>query len=167
MALFSKLIRKLPEIAVAVAGLFALPGLSLAKTNDIRVDNAVLIERLSTDRTGQKHLILEPAEAFRAGDRLIYVLTYRNTGQTNAANLVLTNPLPAAVAFQGTADGQEIVSVDGGRTWGQLGSLKVRDDEGSYRKASLEDVTHIRWKIADAIPAGQAGQLTFRAVVRK
>jgi len=137
------------------------------QANGVRVDNSVLIERHSRDSSGNRHLILEPAQKFQPGDRLVYVLTYRHSGRAATGTLVLTNPMPESVAFQSSADGNEVVSVDGGRTWGSLDDLKIRASDGRHRKATPEDVTHIRWQIASGLDAGESGKLTFRAIVRR
>jgi hypothetical protein len=66
--------------------------------------------------------------------------------------------MPRTLQFQGSADGSEEVSVDGGRHWGRLGDLRV----GS-RLATPEDVTHVRWHIATPAPTGQ---IAYSAIVR-
>ena len=100
------------------------------------------------------------------GDRLLFVLSYRNNGAAPAANFVVTNPLPPAVAFSGTEDARADVSVDGGHSWGKLATLQVRESDGTMRAARADDVNSIRWAFAQPIPAGEAGRLTFRGVVR-
>jgi hypothetical protein len=83
-----------------------------------------------------------------------------------ASNFVVTNPLPAAVAFAGTSDGLEIVSVDGGVTWGTLGRLRVKRADGSLRPAERRDVTHIKWNLNQPLTAGAEGKLIFRGIVK-
>jgi hypothetical protein len=74
--------------------------------------------------------------------------------------------MPRAVSFQRSAVGDEEVSVDGGRTWGDLETLTVRDRDGQLRHAVPEDVTHLRWRIPGEIAAQGEGQMIYRGIVR-
>ena len=56
-------------------------------------------------------------------------------------------------------------STDGGRNWGQLGIMRMRDRDGT-RLASPEDVTHLRWRVADSEAARGSGRFTYSALVR-
>ncbi len=44
--------------------------------------------------------------------------------------------------------------------------MRVRNADGSRRPATLADVTHVRWHMARPIPAGGAGELRFRGIVK-
>jgi uncharacterized repeat protein (TIGR01451 family) len=100
------------------------------------------------------------------GDRLVFILSYRNAGPVPAKHFVVTNPLPEAVAYAGTPDESAVFSVDGGRNWGALSALTLREMDGRLRNARPEDVTHIRWTMREAVPAGGQGKLSFRGIVR-
>jgi uncharacterized repeat protein (TIGR01451 family) len=133
--------------------------------NPVRLNSDVLVER-SVVENGQTRVVLEEPRAVVPGDTLVFVLRYENTGRQAAANFVVTNPLPSAVRYTGTVDASATVSVDGGRSWGQLSELRVREADGSMRAARSEDVTHIRWAFAQPIAAGETGRLMFRGIVR-
>jgi hypothetical protein len=96
----------------------------------------------------------------------VFVLSYRNEGAEPATDLVLTNPVPDSVVYSGTDDQSAVVSVDGGRTWGALGSLTVAGTDGASRPAEAADVTHIRWSLDRPVPSGAAGELSFRGLVK-
>ncbi len=131
----------------------------------VELSSDVYVEKVSHDANGRKSVVLEKPLKVVPGDRLVFILKYRNVGDRTAENFVVTNPMPSAVAFQETLDGTELVSIDGGKNWGRLKDLRVRMGSG-YRDAVPEDVTHIRWNINDDISAGSQGKLTFRGVVR-
>jgi uncharacterized repeat protein (TIGR01451 family) len=133
--------------------------------NDVALTSTVFVEKI-VQANGQQKIVLEPPKLVVPGDKLVFVLNYVNKGATPATDFVVTNPLPGAVAYQSSADQAAIVSIDGGRSWGTLGRLKVKESDGSVRGARPEDVTHVRWTFARAIPAGQTGKLSFRGVVR-
>jgi hypothetical protein len=108
-----------------------------------------------------------PAGRMTPGDPLVVELGYRNTGASPISGLVLANPLPAGLAYRG-ADAPSPapdLSVDGVR-YGPLATLVVALPGGGTRPATLNDVTHVRWRLPAALAAGGAGRLAFRAVVR-
>ena len=140
--------------------------LSAQAANDVALTSAVFVEKTVPQANGKQRLILETPNVVVPGDRLVFVLNYRNQGLKPANDFVVTNPMPGAVAYQGTGDLGAIVSVDGGRSWGTLAALKMRKADGSVRAAYPEDVTHVRWAVKTPIPAGAAGKLSFRGVVR-
>ncbi len=51
------------------------------------------------------------------GDRIVYQLSYRNSGREPARDLVIANPVPANMAYAGAAEGsaEPELSVDGTR----------------------------------------------------
>ena len=150
-----------------VAALALAPAPALAQSaNAVALDSDVMVERTTTDAAGRSQVTLEEPRVVVPGDRLVFVLRYRNNGVQPASDFVVTNPMPTAVAFDGTSDASATVSVDGGRNWGTLSQLSIRNGDGTSRPARAEDVTHVRWAFQQPIPAGQAGRLMFRGIVR-
>ncbi|NCU12180.1 MAG: hypothetical protein GXC70_08505 [Sphingomonadaceae bacterium] len=144
--------RSLAKLACALA--LAVPAIAVA-TPLVALDSAVFVERVSPS----KGRLLQPASTLKRGDRVVYVVKwYRMGGQ---GGFTVTNPLPRKVYFQGSADGREEVSIDGGKTWGRLDLLRV----GS-RLATPEDVTHVRWRVPAHEAARGQGQITYSAIVR-
>lgn len=139
--------------ALAAAAI-TVPSLAEARVS-VALDSAVFVER-----TGQKNgRTLEPAQRLTRGDRIVYVVSW--TRQGGDGGFVVTNPLPRTVYFQASADESEQVSIDGGRTWGQLDDLRVGN-----RLATPEDVTHVRWRIPEPVAARGSGQIAYSAIVR-
>ncbi len=134
--------------------------------NDVALTSSVFVEKSVAQTDGKTRLVLEEPKVVVPGDRLVFVLAYKNLGTKPAADFVVTNPLPGAVAYQGTGDAGTIVSIDGGKSWGTLAALKVRNADGTARAAYPEDVTHVRWAMKTPIPVGAAGKLSFRGVVK-
>src|SRR3546814_12466032 len=90
--------------------------------NQVALDNNVFVERVSTDASGKQRILLEEPKVVVPGDRLVFVLNYRNAGAQPADKFVITNPLPAAVRFADAGDTHPPVSIDGGNQWGlQIG----------------------------------------------
>lgn len=151
------------KFILAICAFFA-PAAALAADN-VSLDSSVFVERHVQDSSGASKSVLEEPKIVTPGDRLVFVLSYQNKGPNAATAFIITNPIPESVVFTG-AEGEAEVSVDGAKSWGQLASLKVNAADGTVRNAEAADVTHVRWAFAKAIPAGQAGKLSFRGVVK-
>ncbi|HEV7233354.1 MAG TPA: hypothetical protein VGN36_03840 [Sphingorhabdus sp.] len=132
----------------------------------LQLSSDVFVERQVVRADGSRTVVLEEPNLVLPGDNLVFVVKYRNAGRATASNFVVTNPLPAAVAFNGTSDGLETVSIDGGNNWGVLGALRVKQADGSVRAAQRGDVTHIKWNLNQPLTAGAEGKLIFRGIVK-
>ena len=126
----------------------------------------VLVERVRPGADGRAVKVLEPPKAVAPGDRLLFILSYKNEDSRPAADFVVTNPVPDAVAFTGADNAEAEVSVDWGRSWGQLSTLSVMRRDGTIRSAIAADVTHVRWIIRQPIGVGETGKVTYRAIAR-
>ncbi len=151
------------KIWIALLALLA-PAVASAADN-VSLTSKVLVERVKPGPDGKPVTVREEPGVVTPGDKLVVVLSYRNQGAQPATGFTLTNPIPAAVAFTGTDDPSASVSVDGGKSWGALASLKVAAADGTSRPAVAADVTHIRWSFGRPIAAGGGGELSFRGVV--
>ena len=146
--------------------LFALLAPAAASAADnVSLTSKVLVERVKPGPDGKPVTVREEPKVVTPGDRLVVVLSYRNGGALPAPGFTLTHPLPTSGAVTGTDDKGASVSVDGGRSWGALASLKVVAPDGASRPAAAADVTHIRWSLRQPIAAGSGGELSFRGVV--
>ncbi len=135
-------------------------------TTPLELKSDVFVERQVVRTDGSKTVVLEKPNMVTPGDNLVFIVRYKNVGGSTASNFVVTNPLPSAVAFNGTSDGLEIVSIDGGKSWGILGTLRVTKADGIVRPATLTDVTHIKWNLNQPLTAGAEGKLIFRGIVK-
>jgi hypothetical protein len=133
--------------AVAAAPALANPGVAL--------DSAVFVERTEPGNVRN----LEPASRLSRGDRVVTIVSWRRDAGNGGFTLI--NPLPRAVAYQASARDDEQVSVDGGRTWGRLGELRLGE-----RFATAEDVTHLRWRVPAGQAAARVGRIAYSGIVR-
>jgi hypothetical protein len=141
------------RVALATAMFAAHSG--QAASPNVTLDSAVFVERITEEQARR----LEPADRLSRGDRVVYVVSWYKLG--GDGGFTVTNPLPRSVAFQASANSDEEVSIDGGKTWGKLDNLRV----GS-RLATPEDVTHVRWRVLPATAARGAGRIAYSAIVR-
>ena len=115
-----------------------------------------LYSSVFVERSKAQSRVLEPASELSRGDRVVTVLTWKR--QAPGGQFVVSNPLPRSLYYQGSASDSEEVSIDGGRNWGKLGSLRLGE-----RLATAEDVTHVRWKIESP---RTNGRIAYSAIVR-
>jgi uncharacterized repeat protein (TIGR01451 family) len=132
----------------------------------IQLTSNIFVEKQQKKADGSYSVNLVKPDVIVPGDQLVFVVRYRNAGTEPASNFTVTNPMPKAVVFSGTSDGMELVSIDGGKSWGKLSQLRVTNADGSSRPALMTDVTHIKWNLNQTLTAGAEGKLIFRGVVR-
>lgn len=160
----SFIVKSLASAAIMVA--MAGPALAAAQStpSPVSLKGDVMLEKTVTENGASKVQLVEPKVVI-PGDHLLFTTRYHNDGAQPVTNFVVTNPLPSAVALASDgAQGTE-VSVDGGKTWGQLGALKVTSAEGAPRAATAADVTHVRWTIPTIAP-GASGEVQYHGIVR-
>lgn len=151
---------------------FALTGVAIAApmpilaASPVELSSDIFVEKQQRRADGTMAVELVTPKIIVPGDSLVFVVRYRNVGTKPASNFTVTNPLPSAVAFSGTSDGNEMVSIDGGKSWGKLSQLRITNADGSTRPALMTDVTHLKWNMNQTLAAGEGGKLIFRGVVK-
>ena len=124
----------------------------------VTLASAVYVEHVK-ERNGTLTRALEPAQRVTRGERVVTLLNWYMLGGSGGFTVV--NAIPAGLAYQGSADGEEDVSVDGGKTWGKLPQLHV-----GARSATPEDVTHVRWHVSPQQAMNGAGHIAYAGFVR-
>ena len=120
----------------------------------VDISRSVYIERASGNARA-----LEPASTLKAGDKVVLVMEWHAADPRKG--FTVQSAVPRDLAFQRAGSDSVDVSIDGGRSWGRLGALRV----GS-RVASVEDVTNLRWRVPPEVVAQGRGMLTWSAIVR-
>ena len=150
-------------LAGIVAGA-ALPHAAAAR-QDVRLDRQMFVERVQTDINGRARRILASPDRVAPGDRLVFVVNWRNEGRQPVDGIALTNAVPRGTSLALT-DPTALVSVDGGQNWGRLDQLWLPTPLGGTRRAVATDITHVRLRVPTRIPPGESGRLSYRATVR-
>lgn len=160
----------------------------VALQNQVSLTSDVYVIRTEKNADGVEQEVLKTPNdvVVIPGDRLKFILSFKNeTGQV-VEGFKAVNPMPGAVQFsQATEDWAE-VSIDGGQNWGKLENLTVEttlpasaspdsETQGSdapksdtivKRAAGVADVTHVRWVFVKSIAANESGELSFEGVVK-
>ena len=164
---------------LAVAALLAMPsayaadpapGKAPAKKPGIELTVQSFQEVAVVGKDGKTVKKTVPVAKIVPGDEVIYVISWKNNGKDPARDVIVNNPVPEQVSFiagSSAAPGAiDEVSVDGGKTWGKLGALTVRTDDGKTRPATAADVTVVQWKLSAPVAPGATGSVGYRAVVK-
>jgi uncharacterized repeat protein (TIGR01451 family) len=131
----------------------------------------VVAEVESRSQEGGREVVkLVPADRVVPGDRVIYTLEVRNTGEAPLAAPLVTNPIPehmSYIADSAVGPGAEVsYSVDDGKSFARPENLKVRGADGQMRAAVAADYTHIRWQLKNHLNANSVAFVRFRALVK-
>jgi uncharacterized repeat protein (TIGR01451 family) len=157
----------LAAILLGIASV-AAAGPAANGTVELKLESAM--EQEYVNERGEKAKRLVPVTRVIPGDEVVYTIHFVNKGSQPATDVVITNPIPAQVAYrEGSAfgTGTEIeFSVDGGKSWGRPATLRVRQADGGDRPATAADYTHVRWRMQNAVPGGQSGFVRYRAVLK-
>ena len=151
-------------------GLLTLSSAALAqgKPQPVTITSNIQAVKETTDAKGVKKRVLVDPTTVIPGTPLVVWINYRNSAATPVTGFVINNPVPPAIDFTALGDNSEwgVVSVDGGKTFGALATLKVMGADRKPRPAIPQDVTHVRWTFAKPIPGNGGGQLSFYAMVK-
>lgn len=152
------------NVLTAIAATVSLYMPAQAQERPVELSSAVQLVRPADAATGKAEELVEAASVVPQ-DLLVFSVSYKNVGGDTVSDLLIVNPVPASVRVTEQSASAGEVSVDGGNSWGKLGELVVTRADGVKTPATVDDISHLRWKIA-AIAPGQAGAVTFRATVR-
>jgi len=124
-------------------------------------------------KDGKERTVLEPVAKAKAGEIIVYSVSYRNRGGAPAKHAVLTDPLPRGVAcLPETALLPGAVtefSADGNATWSGLPLIKKeRNAAGGMEEKAVPDaaITHVRWTLKEDLPPGGSGEIRFKARIK-
>ncbi len=136
----------------------------------LALSNAVFQEIEVTDSDGKKEIKRVPAATVLPGSELIYIITYKNTGDKPAEDVVVNNPLAKEFLYKDqSAKGENAtvsVSVDGGKHYGDLAKLRIPTTEGASRPAQVTDITDLQFKLSKKILPNEEGTVSFRVVLK-
>lgn len=134
---------------------------------EIQVEREVYVE----DASGGVKATREQVQETRRDDVLVYTLRWKNQGDGVARGAVLSDPVPSGtVLLRGSLEGspaQVTFSVDG-ENYSEWPQKKTTDGSGNETWTDVPEsaVRHIRWRLAEAVPPGGAGETSFKVLVQ-
>ncbi|MDH3362221.1 MAG: hypothetical protein OEM50_01540 [Gammaproteobacteria bacterium] len=154
---------------VLLSGLLLLAGNALAQQGTIRLEHQAEQWETVTDDNGAEQVQLVKVTNVVPGDKVLFTVTYTNTGDQPAENVAITNPVPEHMVYvddSAAGDNTSILfSADGGENFADASDLRVSNDDGSQRPANASDYTHVRWVVQSDVAPGTSGAVQFAAVV--
>lgn len=156
--------------ALLIATALAAPVSSYAQRQGaLEVKNVAEREVTETGADGKTVTKRVPITAAVPGSQVIYTTTFRNSDKQPAADIAITNAIPANTTYVGgSASGDNTaiaLSADGGKTWAPADKLTVRGADAQERPAAPADVTNLRWTYRGALAAGARASVAFRVTV--
>lgn len=140
-----------------------------AEKGQIELRSVAEVEETVSNEKGEKEIKRVAAKDATVipGGIVIFTTTYKNIGDKDADDVVIDNPVPqhmTYVDFSAEGKGASITfSIDDGKSYDFVGNLKVKNADGTERKAVAKDYTHIRWTLEKSINPGGKGSVVFRA----
>jgi uncharacterized repeat protein (TIGR01451 family) len=167
---FFRLSRRLVVPVFFVTGILAGASSISAAADAMQVTTEAFQEVVVKNKDGKPEKKRQPVKTAIPGGEVIYVITYRNTGDKPAENVVVNNPVPQHLAYiPGSAQGAGTrveFSVDKGKQFGALETLRVKAANGATRLAKGDDVTHVRWVVLGPVSPGASDSVTYKARIK-
>jgi uncharacterized repeat protein (TIGR01451 family) len=123
-----------------------------APATPVKLELSVLKEARTAASDGTTKIDLVPVASITPGDRLVYILTYSNTGTKPVGQVVLDYPLPEGLAYRGATDGS-------------LPPQVSADGVHFAPSVSGQPITALRWHVSGEIAPGAHGVVSFKATL--
>ncbi len=150
---------------LALAATLTISTANAAPTSQLTLESRVFRETIEQDVNGAPTRALASTATLRPGDRVLFVIRYRNDSNRPVAPTSIVSPLPQPVMIDPASSGNLQVSTDGGRRWDRPGATFTITPAGTLRPASGQAATHVRVRIDQPIAPGASGQTMFRATL--
>ena len=155
---------------VLLVVLLLLGGVVSAQQGAIRLEHKAEQWQSVTDENGVETMQLVEASNVVPGEKVLFTVTYINTGDQPAEDVTITNPVPRHMVYvDDSAAGENtsiLFSADGGESFATASDLLVRSSDGTQRPAGASDYTHVRWIIRSDVASGTSGTVQFMATVK-
>ena len=149
-----------------IASLCLLPSLAFAQV-ELSTDMFEVVETQQDNGTSKVEWV--KPDNIIPGDKVGYRISFKNTGDQPAADIVLNNPVPENTVYVGDsargANSDIVFSVDGGQQFAKPEQLFV-EVNGKKVPATAKDYTHVRWTLTSALPAGKEGSVQYVVQVK-
>ncbi|MEL6468986.1 MAG: hypothetical protein AAFQ74_04615 [Cyanobacteria bacterium J06623_4] len=143
---------------------------------EVKLEMGVEKQVIVTDENGQEKAewqALEGSATVQPGDVLRYAVESSNGGDIAAENLVVTQPIPAAMTFtigsqKGNSAAEATYSIDNGASYVAEPMIEVVMPDGTVemKPAPAEAYTHVKWTFAEDLDASEAVSVSHEVTVK-
>jgi len=168
LAVSTPVFASLQEAGTALAQRISQPEVTL----EMGVEKQVTV----IDANGQEKAEwqkLEGAATVNPGDILRYAVTSSNAGDVAAENLVVTQPIPAAMTYiigssKGNNAAAATYSIDNGATFVAQPMVEVTLPNGTteMQPAPADAYTHVKWNFTRALGASETVDVSHEVTVK-
>ncbi|MFT5592602.1 MAG: putative repeat protein (TIGR01451 family) [Oceanicoccus sp.] len=149
-----------------IAAICLLPSLAFAQV-ELKTEMFEVVEKQQDNGTSKVEWV--KPDNIIPGDKVGYRISFKNTGDQPAADIVLNNPVPENTIYVDDsargANSTIVFSVDGGKQFANPEQLFV-ELNGKKVPATAKDYTHVRWTLNSALPAGKDGSVQYVVQVK-
>jgi len=128
------------------------------------------------DEKGESQVVWESLEGeavVQPSDVLRYAVVTSNDGEVPAKNLVITQPIPAAMTYvigseKGNTAAEATYSIDSGETFVAEPMVEVKLPDGTVemQPAPAEAYTHVKWTFNEDLASDVAVNVSHEVVVK-
>jgi len=126
--------------------------------------------KIKVEENGKQIEKTVKADKILPGQLIQYITIYENTGDKAVDGVNVINPIPSQLIYNlNTAWGENSDvshSIDGGKAWGTLESLKKKDKNGKLVAIAAGDITHIRWRNKGSLQPGEKRMVGFKVKLK-
>ena len=156
-------------VTLLLVTLFIAGQVFAVEKGQLELKSVAEVEEAVTNEKGENEIKRVAAKDATVipGDIVIFTTTYRNIGDKNADAVVIDNPVPQHMTYVDfSAEGKDTsitFSIDDGKSYDFVGKLKVKNADGTEKRAGAKDYTHIRWMLEKPLKPAEKGSVVFRA----
>ena len=143
---------------------------------EVKLEMSVEKQITVVDENGQEKAEwqkLEGEAAVNPGDVLRYSVASSNSGDISAENLVITQPIPAAMTYtidsqKGNTAASATYSINGGQTFvaEPMVEVKLPTGETEMQPAPAEAYTHVKWDFSESLGVEESVGVSHEVTVK-
>ena len=162
--------RILPMLTILLSAILINTAVANQNPNPIKIVSYAET-KIKVEENGKQIEKTVKADKIIPGQTIQYITVYENTGDKAVDGVNVINPIPTQLIYaMSTAWGENSDvshSIDGGKAWGTLASLKKKDKDGKPVAVTASDITHIRWRNKGALKPGEKRMVGFQVTLRE
>lgn len=142
---------------------------SISAWSDVELTNKVFKVVTLTSDNGATSEQWQAPENMLPGDKVGYQISFKNSGDEAATDVVIANPIPENTVYvAASAKGLNTdidFSADGGKIYAQPSKLLIEKD-GERVQATVADYTHVRWTLNKPLAIDAESSVQYAVMIK-